>query len=332
MPLIAEERLLELAKKNPRKLLEMPMCGYEPPRNVAQVMIAAAENIDLDHIRSLLAAIRYELAVNRRQQGKGNRPWDVDPEMYTRLDRKQPWWGWEFELGYKSAKAYEEGVGYAYDNFIGATFDSEGEGNYPVEITFPPQEMSKYLDGTADAARFITWNAENAKRLANHTGANNIGTHLNMSDPRFTSLDVTSRVVNFLNRTLQHTRRTNGQRLEMFGRESIYAGFFVQQSGKNYWTEFKGFRSTYDVGEWQRYVQTAAALQKCIDYYFANTKGLTAKHGISNLYDVAFNGAEPELSTFDERVIAPGAAALSTRMGAYRDPDSIGGGHIVNIW
>lgn len=332
MPLIAEDRLLELANANPRMLYNMPMMGFGPARNLATALITAAKNINIDDIRNVLAAIRYELVVTRMQQGKGQRPWDVDPQLYATLDRTQPWWGWEFELGYKSAKAYGIAVGHAYDNFIGATFDSEGEGRYPVEITFPPEEMSAYLDGTAQAAQFITWNADNSAALCAKTAENNVGSHLNMSDPRITNGIINGKVANFLNRTLQHCRRRNGERKEMFGRETLYAGFFKQEAQRNHWLEFKGFRTTYDRAEWERYVKTAAALQKCIDTFFKMhaAGAVDGKLGVNNLYDVAFNGAEPTVAAYADRIVDAGAKNLCSRGGGYNaNPDSIGGGYLL---
>lgn len=325
MPVINEQRLLELVKANPRKLLELPMSHEPAPFNLAQAMLGAAHNIDLDSIRAMLAAIRYELVENQRQQGKGQRPWTIDPQLYARLDRTQPWWGWEFELGYKNAAAYAEGVGYAYDNFEGAMFDGEGEGRHPVEITFIPEEASKFADGTSQAHRFMLWTAENAARISDIGVENNVGSHLNMSDPRMVDKATTMAVANFMNRTLQHTRKVNGQRKTMFGRESIYAGFFSQQSGNNHWMEFKGFRTTYDAAEWGRYVQVSAALQKCIDLYFElRAAGPVNRFlGVNNLFDVAFNDAVPTTDTFQNRVVDKGASKLSTRFGE-NDPDGLG--------
>ncbi len=314
MPLVASDRLLEMARANPNILRDLPFRdrGTVGDEVRAAQALAAAGRLDIDGINRVLQAIRA-CVVGGAQQHKSARPWDVDPQLYARLDRKQPWWGFEFELGYRNRAAYGEATGYAYDEFIGATYDSEGEGDYPVEITFPPEEASKYADGTAQAHRFMMWNAANAKRLCVHTGANNIGTHLNMSDPRM-NVRTTNQLANFLNRTLMWTRAVNGQRKQLFGRESIYAGFFVQRSGDNYWLEFKGFRTTYSQEEWQRYLQTCAALQKCVDAFFQQ-KSVDRMIGVSNLNDVVFNGADPVLGNTDDIRAPAGALPMSTRGG-----------------
>lgn len=322
MPVVSEARLIEIAQNDPGVFRRLPFTNADH-RIAAQAnaLVAGGPNVDVERLRELLASIRRVLTEERRQQHKGGRPWEIDYELYARMDRREPWWGFEFELGYKSAAAYAEAVGYAYDEFTGAMFDGEGEGDYPVEITFPPEEVSKFADGTSQAHRFMLWTAQNAQRLCRRTGNNNVGTHLNMSDPRLNARTV-RQVANFLNNTLRFTSRRNGERREMFGRESIYAGFFLQNVGQNHWMEFKGFRTTYDAAEWQRYLKVCAALQKCIDFFFAQAK-VNVNAGINNLYDVAFNDAEPAMSLVRDFRPPADAAPLTTRH--FGDRNGLGG-------
>jgi hypothetical protein len=153
-----------------------------------------------------------------------------------------------------------------------------------------------------------------------------VGTHLNLSDPRFGANrdDNVEQLTRFLNRTLHHTRGVNGQRMEMFGRESVYAGFFHNSSngGKNNWIEFKGFRTTYKLDEFKRFIKTCTGLQKVVDKFYS--LGIASAQGkaVGNLYDVVFNDADPEVKEFEDFKVASGAAPLSTRYGG--DPRSFG--------
>lgn len=242
------------------------------------------------------------------------RPWNFSDEVFTKLDRKQPWWGFEFETGWAGQNARREAVSHTWDNYEGCMFDGEGEGNWAVEITFCPAEASSYMNGTAPAYKFMEW-VSNHPHLCFHGDGNDVGTHLNMSDPRFKTKGQVRNLVRFLNRTLQFTRAVNGQRKTMFGRETIYAGFFYNSSnnGANEWMEFKGFRTTYELDTFRRYLQTAAGLQRVIDTFYDLGADAAEGKAVSNLYDVAFNGADPEVKPYGELKIAPRAAAMHSR-------------------
>lgn len=252
------------------------------------------------------------------QLAKNLRPWDINPRMFEGMDRTQPWWGWEFETGWRTNADRLSAVRHVWENYDGCMFDAEGEGDYQVEITFIPDTMAAHLAGTASANRFMEWMNANPQRV-NRTGNNNVGTHLNMSHPRLTRQNAPG-LATFLNRTLQWTRAVNGQRAQMFGRESIYAGFFhnISNGGENNWLEFKGFRTAYDLQGFQNYLKVAAAFQKIIDTYLSSDADRLAfiarnKLGIRNLYDVVYNGARPLAKNIERMELPRDAAPLSTR-------------------
>lgn len=274
--------------------------------------VPAGVRLDEDSAKKLFADLRGYVREGG-SMGKTLRPWDFGDGIFANLDRNQPWWGFEFETGWRSQAARREAVDHVWDNYEGCMFDGEGEGDYQVEITFSPAEMRSYLNGTAPAYKFIEWVSEHPS-LSYMGGENNVGTHLNMSDPRFKGGNVES-LVRFLNRTLHFTVAVNGQRKQLFGRETLYAGFFANESnnGANRWMEFKGFRTTYELDTFRRYLQTATALQRCIDTFYDLGAGKAADHAVSNLYDVAFNGADPIVKPFIEVKAAAGAARLHSR-------------------
>jgi hypothetical protein len=316
MPLVNRELFAQEVVNNPGALRYLAGRYGAPFGATAQAMRDGVIKVNRESALALLDQVGVA-CVGGFQMGKSMRPWDITPKVFDKLDRAKPWWGFEFETGWCSRDAYKEAVRYVWDNFDGCMFDSEGEGANAVEITFCPSEMHTYLDGTAPAYKFIEWMDAN-KHLPYNGGGNDVGTHLNMSDPRFNADRQTVRqLVQFLNRTLHFTVAVNGQRKKMFGRESVYAGFFHNESnnGANHWMEFKGFRTTYNLEEFQNYIKTAAALQKVVDLFFDKGWDAVAGKGVSNLYDVAFNDADPIVRPFADVKPAVGAARLSTRGG-----------------
>lgn len=272
---------------------------------------------DPDSAAVLLNQLREVLGTYGGIMGKNCRPWDMVPEtLELRLDRNKQWWGFEFETGWKNNDARKQAIQYAWDNFDGAMYDSEGEGGFPVEITFLPNHAEDYLNGSADAYKFSKWVGENIA-LVNNTGRNNTGTHWNVSDPRMLDRETVLTVGRFLNNTLRHTVAVNGHRKKLFGRETIFGGFYLQCANGSYWLEFKGFRTAYTEEEFKTYVQTCNGLAKCIDTAIAlYGKGQISPNsylGVSNLYDVTFNGADPILKQNSEIIEDEYAANLTAR-------------------
>jgi hypothetical protein len=190
---------------------------------------------------------------------KGLRPYTYD--LMDSLDRSEPWWGFEFETGYANKTNLAKACEYAWDVAdLGVTFDCEGESSYPSEITFAPIEMSKFLDESAPAFKFIKFVDEN--KLGDHGGGDYIGTHFNFSlpgDPNYTG------IARVLNNTL-HSLPQDGSRDKFFGRESIYGG----AANNGGWIEIKLFRTTYEVERFRYYVKVCHALTRvasaCTDY------------------------------------------------------------------
>lgn len=273
--------------------------------------------VDVASANALYTALsEYILAGG--QLAKTLRPWDINPRLFEGMDRTQPWWGWEFETGWRTNADRLAAVRHVWDNYDGCMFDAEGEGDYQVEITFIPATMQEHLNGTASANLFVQWMNDNPNRIL-RTGNNNVGTHLNMSHPLLNRNNAKG-LAAFLNRTLQWSRHTNGQRQQMFGRESIYAGFFhnISNGGANNWLEFKGFRTAYDAEGFQNYIKVASAFQKIINTYLESNAERHAfiarnKLGIRNLYDVVYNGARPLAKNVERLELPRDAAPLGTR-------------------
>lgn len=249
--------------------------------------------IDRESAMQMYDQIRAYIGERGYLRGKYLRPWLIDPGLYGRLDRNEPWWGFEFETGWKDQEARKRAVYHTWDTWDNVAFDSEGEGS-AVEITFAPQELSKYAAGEADAYKFAEFLA-NSKDTYNGGDAR-VGTHLNISHPQLVPQNLVQSVAG-MNRTLAHLPLKDGKidvRKLMFGRSALYGGFFNGQGGAAY-TEGKLFRTTYDFEQFRTYLQTCDALTSALTALVnadpAQASVARPTPYVSNLYAV-FKGAE----------------------------------------
>lgn len=267
------------------------------------------------------AAIRDYVRTRGYYGGKTLRPWEIDPGLYDRLDRSEPWWGFEFETGYRSNQARGHVVAHTWDNWDNMCFDAEGEGSAAVEITFAPQERSKFFDGTASALQFMQYLCANGN-LTEKTSEEGVGTHLNVSVPGLTSTNV-SNVTNSMNMTLAamplELDGIGDLRLHLFGRRRLYGGFFAQNRGGGaVWLEGKLFRTTYEIETFNRYLKSCEALTKCLQALITTeTDADIAWHHelkhvpyVNNLLEMFLEGAEPDVKWAD--------SANAGRMTDYR--------------
>jgi hypothetical protein len=229
--------------------------------------------------------------------GKYLRPWELDRQLYERLNRKEPWWGFEFETGYKSHEDRAAVINHVWDSWDNVVFDSEGEGRAAVEITFAPQEMSKYLNGTADAFKFVEYLTGN-QRVQNNGNAN-VGTHINFSHPLLTGANIGNVCIGLARSiaALPMKQGGNDTRMFMFGRSKLYGGFFEQAVGTSVWLEGKLFRTTYDIATFKRYLKVCEGLTKCMGVLCEQPTKMVDRRThvayVTNLYDVCFSGAKP---------------------------------------
>lgn len=233
------------------------------------------------------------------------RPWEINTSLMEGVDRSQPWWGWEFETGWKSSEGRSEAIAHCWNTFDGVTFDNEGEGNYQTEVSFIPEPVSDYADGSSQALRFMEWVDAN-KHNAHNTGYANVGTHLNMSSPLMKNSEDVSDAMRWINRALYWTGHKTGDREYLFGRERLYGVAYPQDSrGTAGWVELKVFRTTYSLSVFKHYLVVAAAIQKLTDYFLslpANERQylLFNNQAVSNLREMVEGGADMILRPMSE--------------------------------
>lgn len=285
MGIINQERLLEIAEN-----------GSEPSRSyLAGELLAALgvynngygawrghDNNTVAEVRRVIAHPSPGLRVNRESAlalyeqlkartvrvgffgGKNMRPWQIDDQLFDSLDNTQPWWGFEFECGFRTSEQRSEVINHVWDTWDGVTFDGEGEGNYMSEITFVPSELSTYNDGTAPALQFMQYISNN--RFGQRSNIPHVGTHLNFSLPEFRDPArprPTNRVVRALNTTLAMIPVTDQSgtnlRNRLFGRANLYGGFYDHSN----YIEGKLFRTTYEIDQFRNYLNTSQVITKC---------------------------------------------------------------------
>ena len=307
MGICTPERLLRVAAGARGNLAYLPFYEHTAVRSF--MYAAANSTVSLADAERAVEGIREILSSRYYYTNKGGRLWNLDPTYFADLDQTQPWIGWEFELGYRSRDALREAILYAYDNFEGATFDCEGDGTSAVEITFPPQELSRLSDGTLNSDMFMQWNCANHPRIGYNSGQSYVGTHLNVSTPAMRSAGShysMNRVSTFLVNTLRFLMYVNGRRLELLGRETLYGLCFDQGT----YMELKWFRSPTTQARWDTYKRVAAAIVKCLLLSETRTTW-PVNTGVSNLYEMVMEDAEPVIGVVDTTLMPANAASLS---------------------
>lgn len=217
------------------------------------------------------------------------RPYDHTNVTDMGLDPSQPWIGFEFETGYASKDAMRKCLGYCWDSFDNVTFDGEGEGEYFSEVTFAPANLSSFVDQSAPAAQYMKFLSDN-REMTYNSGESAIGTHVNISLPvmRGCTQQMAQTLYNItpaLNRSLGTLSADDN--LGFFGRERLYAGFFLNSDNhNNSWFEGKLFRTTYEYDVYQNYIRVSRGLVKAIEA-LVETNG--TGYYISNLFDLLSN-------------------------------------------
>lgn len=220
------------------------------------------------------------------------RPWEIDPLLSSDLDTSEPWWGIEFETGWADHRARSQVVEHVWETWDNVSFDGEGEGDSPVEITFAPQEVSKYLDGTANAYQFAQYMASRTDYM--ETENEHIGTHINISHPLLTQ-DNRSNIVRGLNMSIAALPRTAADgvdvRTRYFGRTYLYGGFGGRGRAERPWVEGKLFRTTYRADVFARYMQVFKTLTDLVGILARAQEGrpVTYVPFVTNLLDMLAN-------------------------------------------
>lgn len=265
------QELVDLKNTAPNRILHF---GGDVVR-AADITPEIAERF-LDH--------HHNIALQRRQLNKHNRPWEI-VDVTGKLDTDQPWLGFEYETGLNSQKDYEALINYVWFNTMHVAFDMEGYGPWSPEITYPPQNLAEYVNGTSYLQKTIKWMNESGVKMASFGDAR-VGTHLNLSTPSFRKLSDVKQdlLTHILSRSL--VMMSEEEMRPLFGRR-LY-GLATRMAG---WVEFKMFRSTDDLVVFNGYIKVATRMAEVMEY-LARSNAVGSGAYINNLPDVLHGKTE----------------------------------------
>jgi hypothetical protein len=268
MAFVSKAELLELKKTKPNvQVYNYGRQRYEGAYVLGKDMTEAKA----DEILS--SALRTTLAV---EQAKINRPWEI-VDLTKQLDPKQPWLGFEFEMGFTLKADYDRLINHLWHNTNHVAIDREGYGNYCPEVTFSPENLDGYMHGTSTIHGVIKWMNEQKVPLANF-GQQYVGTHVNMSTPAYRkgSQAARARCSGLINQSILTMNQTEYN--DLFGRKPYGLGT-VQDGG---WIEYKMFKSTDDLRAFNRYIEVSKNLAEVMEYLMVNAATVPATTSVDN--------------------------------------------------
>lgn len=261
MAFVTKQELLDLKKTNPTSFVY----NYGGEWNGMHGRNVPARDIT-EEIADQILQSALQVTLNVRQ-AKLNRPWDI-VNLTSKLDPKQPWLGFEFEMGFDRKADYDKLIHYIWTDTTHVAVDREGYGAYCPEVTFSPENLAAYMDGSSTIQRLIKWMNDNKTPLANF-GEQYVGTHLNLSTPAYRKGTgaAQSRYAQLVNNSI--LTLTQAEHVELFGRKPF--GLGTQQAS---WIEYKMFRSTDNLKAFNKYVEVSKNLAELMEYMMAHHKDM----------------------------------------------------------
>lgn len=220
-------------------------------------LVQAKDIADEEHAQRIIDSALTATLANRH--GKGDRPWNL-VDITGKLDPTQPWLGFEYEMGVATREEYEKLINFVWRNIDHVAIDKEGYGTYCPEITFSPENLANYMNGTSAFQRTVKWMNENGVKMMNY-GNHPVGTHLNVSTPAFRALfrDKQADVAWLIACSL--ITLTPEDHDKLFGRTAYGIG----TPGEGAWIEFKIFASTDDLAKIDGYMQLGRRMSELIE-------------------------------------------------------------------
>lgn len=261
---------------------------------------------------------RYYRSISQHNLGKGDRPWEL-VDLTAGLDQTQPWVGLEWENGFESGDAYRAAIDYMWASHHYWAVDGEGVGTWYGEFTFPPTELSKWLNKDSMFDSLLNFMHSTGNRMpggpavsdeCQNCGStagldddgdcltcgdgdpydrNDVrsgwGMHINISSPISRDQQVGRILTNAgrvaINNALQAF--TYEQNKTLFGRSPYGLGYQrCDPDRTQWWYEFKVFQTTDDIAAIDGYRSVTARLVSAIMQVEQETKNLiNTKGGIS---------------------------------------------------
>lgn len=214
--------------------------------------------------------------------GKGeNRPWYL-VDLTKALDQNQAWVGFEYETGFDSKKDYQSFINFLW-GLDHVALDKEGTGKYPVEVAFPPQNMSDVLAGRSGLQQTLEFvHDAGLKSALNPTTytRRDVGIHAGLSTPAYRAYGGNKyELVRKLTKVLGTScdcdygeeksdyEPTAAQKDELYGRHKLYWG---SSHVKGAYIELKMFKAIPDIDRIKGYIKVVERVAKLVDFFIAN--------------------------------------------------------------
>lgn len=211
-----------------------------------------------------------EDALNNKQGNKENRPWHI-VDFSTKLDKDQPWIGFEFETGFDNKEEYQKFIHWLWKQKYVA-IDREGTGKYPVEVAFPPQTLDGMLKNKhllQKSVEFIRRNKLTPALNPTTFTRRDVGIHAGISTPKFRAAkyDDKTNAVHKLHVMLNSL--TSQQRVELYGRHALHWG---TANMRTEYVELKMFKAIPEVDRVKGYIDVTIRCVHLLDWCLDNPK------------------------------------------------------------
>lgn len=206
----------------------------------------------------------YLQKINNHELSKGVRPWQL-VDVTADLDKSQPWIGLEWETGFCSRPQYQATVQWMWQNHHNWAVDAEGVGPHFGEFTFPPCNMSDFVNGTSMLDSMFNFMEDSGFKVplersdvvdsgtygwgygsSSSDLRSGWGMHVNISVPGVRdNAAVYSLVTQVMRRVVTSMQNMSGsQKLALFGRNP-YGYIYARNDGSQnlHWHEWKLFRT-----------------------------------------------------------------------------------------
>lgn len=243
---------------------------------ISEMAVASTSSILNKDIPSLMATAqeRYLDRLMRHVLGKGTRPWEL-VDCTANNDPNDIWIGMEWETGFKTHAEYQATVQYMWQTHNNWAIDAEGIGPHYGEFTFPPCDLTAWIEGKSmmdDMRRWMESKGITTPRTYGEIdraddddgdysydeddATEGWGCHINISVPltrdNRNKHYMISQVVFQLSEIMQEGFNWKKNQ-ELFGRDPYgYGGHRTNPDGTEHWWEWKLFRTPVNDEEVER--------------------------------------------------------------------------------
>lgn len=253
----------------------------------------------------------YRARLHEHSLDKGVRPWEL-VNCTANNDPNDIWIGIEWETGFKTRNEYRAVVDYMWKYHNNWAIDAEGIGEHFGEFTFPPCNLSTYLEGKSMMDSVRNWMKgkgivtprtyeEITPNTYSYSGdaTDSWGCHVNISVPMTRDNRRAHLTMNLFTNYLNHAMEemTEEQQVELFGRNPYgYGNHRTNPGGTEHWWEWKLFRTPVNDEEVENIRKVTGRLALLLGEYSTNPK----KYFVNLISRTSYHTAQILVPTIDE--------------------------------